>query len=440
MLCLAVLSCGDNGSGGGGTSESLGGGSSTSSSSSGSSSASGSPGYFGTTTFGGGSTTGGTSTTSGSNVADAVVNAGPATQNSAAVNRLYTTVTVCVPGSTTNCQTIDYVQVDTGSFGLRIISSALGSLSLPLQTASDGNSLLECAQFVSGYSWGPVATADVKISGETASSVPVQVIGDPSFAVPSDCSSTGPAADTVAEFGANGVLGVGVFPEDCGTTCVTNADNTFYYECSSTQCQSTTVTAVAGEVTNPVTLFAKDNNGIIITLPTVAAAGAATVTGTLIFGIDTESNNASGGQTVLTLDGYGDFTTAFNGQSLNQSFLDTGSNGLYFPDSSLTACAGTDSDFYCPSSEQAFTATLTGQNDRSKNVSFSVADAQTLGQDGTGLVAFVNLAGPFPTTTDSGSSATGTFDWGLPFYYGNTVYTAFYGGTTAVGRGPYVAF
>jgi hypothetical protein len=285
-----------------------------------------------------------------------------------------------------------------------------------------------------------VAAADLQIAGETAKSVPVQVIGDSSFAVPSDCSSIGPAQDTVAEMGANGILGVGVFPDDCGTTCVSSADNSFYYACSATQCQSTTVAAVANEVTNPVTLFAKDNNGIIITLPTVAAAGAATVTGTMIFGIDTQSNNASGSQTVLTLDEYGDFTTAFNGQSLSQSFFDTGSIALYFPDSSLTACTGTDAaGFYCPSSAQALTATLTGQNGMSENVSFSVANAQTL--DGSGLVAFVNLAGAFPTTTVTGSSSvTGTFDWGLPFYYGHTVYAAFDGASTSVRSGPYVAF
>jgi hypothetical protein len=413
-LCASVLSCG-------GSDDDLAsnGGSTTTTTSSSSSSSS-------------------TTTSTTSNAVSVVVDSGPSTAHTD-VNTLFTTVTVCVPGSTTNCQTIDHIQVDTGSFGLRILSSVL-TISLTGQTASNGDSLMECAQFVDGYSWGPIATADVGISGETASSVPIQVIGGSSIAVPSACSSIGPAEDTVAQFGANGILGVGVFPEDCGSTCVTSADNAFYYECSSTACQSATVTTAADEVTNPVTLFAKDNNGIIITLPAVAAAGAATVTGTMIFGIDTESNNASGSQTILTLDGYGDFTTAFNGQSLKQSFLDTGSNGLYFPDSSLTMCTGTDTDFYCPSSGQSLTATLTGQNDLSSNVSFGVANAQTLGQDAASLVAFANLAGPYPTTTDPGSSATGTFDWGLPFYYGNTVYSAFYGGTTSVGSGPYVAF
>src|SRR6266702_1383101 len=36
-------------------------------------------------------------------------------------------VKVCAPGSTTNCQTIDNIQVDTGSFGLRVVGSVLNS-------------------------------------------------------------------------------------------------------------------------------------------------------------------------------------------------------------------------------------------------------------------------------------------------------------------------
>jgi hypothetical protein len=75
---------------------------------------------------------------------------------------------------------------------------------------------------------------------------------------------------------------------------------------------------VQSQVLNPIPLFTTDNNGSIIELPSVAAGGTATVSGSVIFGIDTESNNASGTQTVLTLDpdnGY--FTTTFNDESLD---------------------------------------------------------------------------------------------------------------------------
>jgi hypothetical protein len=364
------------------------------------------------------------------NVVSVVVDAGP-TSTRSDVNTLFTTVTVCVPGSTTSCQTIDHVQVDTASFGLRLLAPVL-TVSLPVQTTSSGGSLLECTQFVDGYSWGPVALADVRISGESASSVRVQVIGDTNFAnVPANCSSIGPAEDTVAAFGANGILGVGVFAQDCGTGCVSDSTNGFYYDCSSAQCQPITA-ALASQVPNPVTFFATDKNGVVIQLPAVAAPGAVTVTGSMIFGIDTQSNNKSGGQFVLTVDpNAGEFTTVFNGQKLTQSFVDTGSNGFYFNDSGLTQCADPNfKQFYCPAGQQALSAMLQGQNGMSTTVDFNVDSAATLGASDSAAAA---LAGTFP-------SSNNTFDWGLPFYYGRTVYTAIENSATSVGMGPYVAF
>jgi hypothetical protein len=401
IACLSALSCG----GGGGEGGSMGSGSS------------------------GGTTPG------PANVVDVVVDAGPAGTSSPDVNTLFTTVTVCVPG-TSSCQTIDHIQVDTASYGLRIVASAL-TLSLPVQTAAPGSSLVECTQFVDGYSWGPVALADVQISGESASSVPVQVIGDSNFAtVPTDCSNTGPPEDTVAQFGANGILGIGVFAQDCGPDCVgvSNVNNGVYYACTTSTCLPTAVTSLTSQVTNPVVMFATDNNGVIIQLPAVAAAGAATVAGSMIFGIDTQSNNKSGSQSIITVDSsLGEFTTLFNGETLTQSFLDTGSNGLYFNDASLPICSSSGfSDFYCPSTTQSLSATLQGFDGVSASGAFSVANAESLGADNASLVAFANLAGPI--------SMDGSFDWGLPFYYGRTVYTVVENASTAVGTGPYVAF
>ncbi len=348
---------------------------------------------------------------------------------------------MCVPGSTTECQTIDNIQVDTASFGLRLLSSVL-TVSLPVQSAGGGNSLVECTEFADGYSWGPVALADVQIAGETASSVPVQVIGSSSFpTVPADCisDSTGPAEDTVAAFGANGLLGVGVFAQDCGATCATTAAPAAYYSCSQSACQSTAAPLTV-QVTNPVALFATDNNGVIIDLPSVPAEGASTVTGSLIFGIDTQTNNKSGSQTIVTLDSnYGQFTTIFNSQNWNSSFFDTGSNGLYFTDDSIPQCTDQDySGFYCPTGTESLGASLQGQNadgtpvGASVAVTFSVANPQTLQQNEPDYIAFSSLAGTNPHP--------GSFDWGLPFYFGRTVYTVIQGQSTSVGTGPYVAF
>jgi len=366
------------------------------------------------------------------NVVGVVVNAGPAALNGPSVNALYTTVTVCVPGSATQCQTIDNILVDTGSYGLRLLAPAL-TLSLPVAEASDGNALVECVVFAVGYSWGPVALVDAHVAGETESAVPVQIIGDGRFpTVPSDCSSTGAQEDTVAAFRANGVLGIGPFVQDC-PECASAALPAAYYSCTSTGCSNITV-GLASQVQNPVPLFGTDNNGTIIVLPAVAAGGATSVTGSLIFGIDTESNNQSGTQTVLTLQSSGlnagDLTTIFNGQSLTASFIDSGSNANYFNDSSILKCSGNFVPFYCPASTlNNLSATIEGANGISFAEIFSVANAETLGQS---ITAFPGLAGTNP--------AAGSFDWGLPFFYGNRVATAIVGYPTSAGTGPYIAF
>jgi Protein of unknown function (DUF3443) len=381
-----------------------------------------------------------------SNVVSVVVDGGP---NNNSVNTVFTTVTVCVPGSTTSCQTIDHIQVDTGSNGLRLLAPVL-TLSLPVTTAPDGNSLVECTQFVDGYSWGPIALADIQVGEEAASSVPVQVIGSSTFAVDPKCSAIGNPEETVAAFGANGILGVGVFEQDCGPGCapsttVDNSANGFYYSCTTASvCVGTTV-ALNSQVLNPIRLFTTDNDGSILDLPSVAAPGTTTLTGSLIFGIDTQSNNASGSETILGVDLSGDFTTIFNSQTLTQSFLDSGTNGIFFDDSNLTQCPppANPNDpgfvgFYCPASAQTFMATLTGTNNTSVSETFTVDNAQTLATNNPTFSVLPTLAGTWSSTANVTTS--NTFDWGLPFFYGRRVITAIENQRTAVGTGPYVAF
>jgi hypothetical protein len=369
-----------------------------------------------------------TITTSGSNVQPITVNAGP---DGDYTNGAFTSVTVCVPGTST-CQTIDDVLVDTGSSGLRILSSVL-TVALPQQKASDGNSIVECLPFVSGYTWGPVQTADIKISGETASAVPLQVLSDTDFPVPTVCSDQGASQDTLSALGANGLLGVGNFAQDCGGACVsTGADNPeLYYECPSSGCV-VTAESLAAQVVNPVALFATDNNGVILELPSVSAP-AASLAGSMVFGIGTQSNNGLSGASVYTTDDFGNFTTTYNNQSYNQSFLDSGSNGLYFLTSGATGIAVCPDApfFYCPSNTQNLSATNVGANGTSGSVSFSVANADDLFNANPSATVFVNLAGP--------NSLAG-FDWGLPFFYGRNVYTAIEGKSTPGGTGPYWAY
>jgi uncharacterized protein DUF3443 len=390
------------------------------------------------------------------NVVAVTVSPGPAgSGEDADINTLFTSVKVCVPGSTTECQTIDNIQVDTGSYGLRLIASVV-NLTLPVETLTGGNTLVECTEFADGYSWGSVALANVTIGGETASSVPIQLIGSAGIpGAPETC--TGPTAhaeNTVAQFGANGLLGVGVFAQDCGPSCVTSGSTSdaysSYYSCSATTCAPSGTVTLTAQVTNPVTLFAAgtggvaDNNGVIIELPSIASAGAASATGSMIFGIDTETNNKSGSQSIVALNpDVGEFTTSFNSQSLPDSVFDTGSNAYYFSDSGITQCS-TFTGFYCPSSILSLSASVQGQDEAGAavgtavSVPFSVASAESLSSSEPTFIVFSNLAGVLPSTGNS--QLTGSFDWGLPFYFGRTVFTAYEGYTTSVGTGPYVAF
>jgi hypothetical protein len=238
-----------------------------------------------------------------------VVDAGPAGAN--VINALYASVTLCVPGST-NCQTIDHVLVDTGASGVRILASKLEpGLLAALPPSTNGalqQPVAQCMQFVSGYSWGSVRTADIKLGGQTASSAMIQVIGDPAVpSVPSACSRTGPAFDTVQSLGANGIIGLSTFAQDCGHYCASIVSNGIYYACTGAACSPIAV-PIENQLWNPVALFPANNNGIVVSLPSVPATGALEVKGTLTFGIGTQANNSLGSAIVLTVDSiFGEF-------------------------------------------------------------------------------------------------------------------------------------
>jgi Protein of unknown function (DUF3443) len=375
---------------------------------------------------------------SGANVLAISVNAGPDAAQPYA-NGAFASVTLCTPGTTT-CQTIDGVLVDTGSYGLRIVSSAL-TTSLPQQKAANGDPVVECVPFVSTFTWGPVQTADVELAGEKASSVPIQVLSDTAYPETACANAAGGSpANTVSALGANGILGVGNFSQDCGPACVTAgvANPGLYYECppSASSC------AVIGEplsaqVVNPVALFPTDNNGVIVELP-AATAPVATLNGSLVFGIGTETNNGLNGATIYpvgtTGNTAGDFITTYNTKTYDESFIDSGSNGLYFLDSTLTGIpdCGDATYFYCPSSTENLSATTAGTaGTPTATINFSIANADNMFNLNPTATVFPQLAGP--------NSISG-FDWGLPFFYGRNVFTAIDGQNTPGGPGPYWAY
>jgi hypothetical protein len=372
------------------------------------------------------------------NVLSIAVDGGPtATQANGAIypNGAFATVTICAPGSSSNCVNVDHLLVDTGSVGVRVLQSAVSSVSLPAVNANNGSAAWECVSFVDGsLLWGPVQGATVTMAGETASNVPIQVVATSSSNIPAGCS--GVNENTVDLLGANGILGVGLEPVDC-PACDPTVSSTpvvpAYYSCSSAPCTPQFMTTT-NQVTNPVVAFSVDNNGVIVELPAVSGS-AATVTGSLVFGIGTESNNqlASSANFFNLCDDL--FNTIYANQTFGVnptsctgpgSFIDSGSNALFFFNvgNTITVCpantpVGDLSAFYCPASAPL---NLTAVNEDPTNnfqstVNFSVGNAQNLftGASTSSNAVFGTLAGPVPSTAG--------FDWGLPFFYGKNVYT-----------------
>ncbi len=362
-----------------------------------------------------------------------VVDAGP-TGNY--VNGAFATVTVCTPNTTT-CQTIDHVLVDTGSVGLRLLAQGaaggeLDPTAFPLQVDANNNPIAQCNQFVDGFTWGSVSLATIKMAGEvtgtvpnsTVPGVPIQIIGDPRVpAVPSSCTGVQDNGN-LTNLMANGILGVGNFEQDCGPGCVSgNAIPNDYYSCSGNSCTATFL-PLAQQVTHPVWVFPADNNGVLIELPSVPAGGTTTIQGNLIFGIGTQSDNGLGSATIFDTDSSAYFITTFNGLPNNCSYIDSGSNANFFPPSDypqLVTCNG--SDYYCPSALLSLTAanqSAVNTNGSSGNVSFNVGNANSL-LSNSQFTAFSELG-----ATNGPVNGCASFDWGLPFFYGQQrgVFTA----------------
>ena len=380
---------------------------------------------------------------SGDNVMPLSVN-GSLCSSDSYLNKPCVSVKVCDTSgltSGTHCQVIDDILLDTGSSGFRVFKSVLtSSLQAALTPINiSGNKETECLQFGDGSAtWGPVELADIILGNESAVQLPIQVI-DSTFGNSSSCSGavTGP---TDPMFGANGLLGVGLFVNDCGADCVTYSNTTIYYKCTSTTsgtCSGTTV-SLSNQVNNPVSYLATDNNGVILELPSISDGGVTSLTGYLVLGIGTRSNNVpSSTLTVYPTDtSYGEFSTTFNGKTYS-GIIDSGSNALYFDSSSATnlpACSSPNSDFFCPLSTVSLTAVTTGYTGTpNENVTFDIGNM-------TSLTSSSNNSGNDNVFIEIGGLDTSVFDWGLPFHIGRNVYVGIENKSSSLGSGPYWAY
>ena len=357
------------------------------------------------------------------NVVPLLVNGGY--QNSLP-NMLTTSVTICVP-NTSNCTTVDNIQVDTGSSGLRVLASTLNSLNLPSQkSTNNGSPIYECATFADGVVWGQLATADLVMGGEVAKSLPIQVITDTGGArIPRACSSQGFNESTLQSLGANGIIGVGLFLQDCGTYCTSNTAG-MYYSCTSLNVCNQTTLPLSMQVSNPVAFFASDNNGVVIQLPALGSTGASTLNGNLIFGVGTQINNTpSTTATTLLVPSTGslagNFTAFYNGKALPNSFIDSGSGSLFFNDTNLASCSSTGAapGYYCPGNNSSVSnVAITAIIPTAPNLNLMIGNAEYLFSENNGINAVFNNVG-----SPAGTVLPDSFDFGLPFFFGRSVYT-----------------
>lgn len=362
------------------------------------------------------------------------------TLSSSYINEPVVSVKICMPGSTTQCQTIDNVLLDTGSYGLRVFQS-LVSLSLPQVKDIDGTSdLAECVIFGTGSTWGPIKSANVIIGGESAATMSIQMIdqtyynsnipkGNTQNTIP-DCVTYADISPTptgaTKGSGYNGILGVGLSVNDGGFG--------YYYKCATSGGTSTCLTTAAtaaSKVKNPVAALSQDNNGLSIVLPPLPTNGAGVVTGCMVLGINTQTNNIPASTQIFSADSTNnEFQTTWNSITY-PAFIDSGSNAYYFPATTTAlgaACTtdiyGTDiSGFMCPATTQCLTAKqIDTLGSPTNDVQLAVANGEALFESSN--FNYSDLGGAVPTDDPNNPPY---FDWGLPFFFGRTVYVGFTG-------------
>jgi hypothetical protein len=334
-------------------------------------------------------------------------------------------VSVVVCDASNRCVKVPHVMVDSGSVGLRLRAKPLAGLHLqPLPFASDAQ-LDECTPFLTGVMWGSVEQATVELGGEPPIQLPIEVFGGGSPApttMPTICADFGSNASNLLGFKANGILGIQ------GLEKIGN----LYYACRGSACtiEPTASVPAAELIVNPVSKFDdSDDNGVILTLPSVPANGLPSAQGTLTFGLDTQDDNRTTGFVPLATDGNFSMNVVVQGVAYSSSTIDSGSNGIFGPFSLPYDSATTSFD---PTTPQVVPITLENQTGTLPAVSVSssitIANSQV-------------LADPSSYALDdygAYSSTSNQILLGLPYFFGRSVAFAMSGKTSGLGTGPII--
>ena len=434
---------------------------------------------------------------------------------SGVANIPYISVYVCAPGSTTNCAWIDHIAVDTGSEGLRLLASAVpNSLLTALPAVTTANLVFaspppatgpvgECYDFVSSFFWGGVYTADIKFGGTAAypnapntqlaaTGIKLQILNDTNMpasppsgnnSISGTQTTCGSSAGSVqensaAQIGANGLIGIGLFQEDCHGNCTSGLGAANYYVLTGNAVTGTLKPispSASSSMQNPIAALPSPYNaGTTFQLNAVHNIIAATKNNNTLAQPSAFAGSLSFGPAPSNVhqliadpvNGYIQSTvlgTTYSLANLGGTYLDSGSNALFFSNSGTTS-AGTGLNL-------AGVATCPGNN-----VFACVTAATSCSIDGittkcvslspTSMTSVATAAAPSPasysvpvdpanyplavfdanTTFNTFSPAVdglalvsstnaGIFDWGLPFFFGRTLYFGI--GNPAIQQNPY---
>ena len=345
----------------------------------------------------------------------------------------YTTVTICNP-NTSQCLAVPHVLVDTGSYGLRILDTALTGLNLPPVTSSSVP-LYECAYFLNSFTFGAIVSGVIKLgnggSNLTTSPTSFQLIDSTGNNGP--CSTAGSTnSGSQQALGANGIIGIGNLRSDSvGATYYTSQSPT-----SSWNQTTTPSTNASGLVVNPILQFSSpNNNGSLMTMLPISSYGACSTYGTLSVGL-TSTNLA--GLAVFGTDQNGLVNASvpapgfYSGNTLAGSFVDSGSNEIFVDLALSQSNFGSNSSpdyLYNPNASTAVNFTLTNPNNINQSFSshFTVTDPTS---------AFSNNYNAIPNYV--GPENGRALDLGFPYFYGHSIAFLILGQTVASYTGPMI--
>lgn len=338
----------------------------------------------------------------------------------------YTTVTICNP-NTAQCIAVPHVLVDTGSFGLRILDSALTGLNLPPVTSSN-IPLYECAYFINSFTFGAVVSGNIQLAGLTTTApTSMQLIDSSGNNGP--CNTAGSSnSGSQQALGANGIIGIGNLAND--------SLGASYYTSQNWSQVATPSSNSSGLVVNPVLQFsAPNNNGILITMPNINPYGTCSAYGTLSIGLN--STNLSG-LTLLGTDHYGNINASvpapglYPGTTLTGSFIDSGSNEIFVDLTLSQFNAGSNSSpnyVYQPANPTPINFTLSNPANSAQSFgsSFTVTNPSN---------AFNNNYNAIPDY--AGPENAQILDLGFPYFYGHSIAYLISGQSAAAYTGPMI--